>query len=108
MELEGGGSSEFMTPIEELKSLRKEMKSLHAQMKATSSSAPSSSGPLPDQELSSVSSAANPNVVDSNKLNLRLKEMFRERISSYREAVYLLLGYKVPPFHFPSLPLPLP
>ena len=32
---------------------------------------------------------------DSSKLNLRLKEMFRERITSFREAVYLLTGYKV-------------
>jgi hypothetical protein len=32
---------------------------------------------------------------DSNKLNQRLKELFRERIQSFREAVYLLTGYKV-------------
>ena len=34
-------------------------------------------------------------VRDSSKMNQRLKEMFRERISSFREAVYLLTGYKV-------------
>ena len=34
-------------------------------------------------------------VADSNKLNQRLKEMFKERIKSFREAVYLLTGYKV-------------
>lgn len=33
--------------------------------------------------------------VDSSKLNQRLKEMFKERISSFREAVYLLTGYKI-------------
>jgi hypothetical protein len=33
--------------------------------------------------------------IDSQKLNLRLKEMFKERIAAFREAVYLLSGYKV-------------
>lgn len=33
--------------------------------------------------------------VDSDKLNVRLKAMFKERISCFREAVYLLTGYKV-------------
>jgi hypothetical protein len=33
--------------------------------------------------------------VDSEKLNIRLKAMFKERISCFREAVYLLTGYKV-------------
>jgi mitotic spindle assembly checkpoint protein MAD1 len=32
---------------------------------------------------------------DSSKLNQRLKEMFRERITCFREAVYLLTGYKI-------------
>lgn len=32
---------------------------------------------------------------DSKKLNQRLKEMFRERITTFREAVYLLTGYKI-------------
>lgn len=32
---------------------------------------------------------------DSNKLNQRLKEMFKDRITSFREAVYLLTGFKV-------------
>jgi len=33
--------------------------------------------------------------VDPNKLNQRLKEMFKEKISMLREAVYLLTGFKV-------------
>jgi hypothetical protein len=33
--------------------------------------------------------------VDSEKLNMRLKAMFKERIACFREAVYLLTGYKV-------------
>lgn len=35
------------------------------------------------------------NQVDAHKLNTRLKELFKERINSFREAVYLLTGYKV-------------
>ena len=38
---------------------------------------------------------SNSSGTDSNKLNQRLKEMFKERITSFREAVYLLTGYKV-------------
>jgi mitotic spindle assembly checkpoint protein MAD1 len=34
-------------------------------------------------------------VVDHAKLNIRLKEIFKEKIQSYREAVYLLTGYKM-------------
>ncbi|CAM9232727.1 unnamed protein product [Heterosigma akashiwo] len=33
--------------------------------------------------------------VDSSKLNQRLKEMFKEQIARFREAVYLLFGYKL-------------
>ena len=33
--------------------------------------------------------------VDSTKVNARLKEIFKEKISSYREAVYLLTGFKI-------------
>mmetsp|Transcript_9713 Transcript_9713/g.16242 ORF Transcript_9713/g.16242 Transcript_9713/m.16242 type:complete len:209 (+) Transcript_9713:53-679(+) len=32
---------------------------------------------------------------DSNKLNQRLKEMFKDRITSFREGVYLLTGFKI-------------
>ena len=46
-------------------------------------------------------SVANVNVnatsigIDAAKRITRMKELFRERINSYREAVYLLTGYKV-------------
>lgn len=33
--------------------------------------------------------------IDANKMNLRLKEIFKEKISTLREAIYLLSGYKV-------------
>ena len=39
--------------------------------------------------------AAAPPAVDSTKLNVRLKEMFKERITTFREAVYLLTGWKI-------------
>lgn len=41
------------------------------------------------------SSSSSGEAVDPNKLHQRLKEVFRERITSFREAVYLLTGYKV-------------
>ncbi len=41
------------------------------------------------------SSTTATSVVDPNKLNQRLKEMFREKITAFREAVYLLTGFKV-------------
>jgi hypothetical protein len=37
----------------------------------------------------------NKSMVDSDKLNMRLKAMFKERIACFREAVYLLTGFKV-------------
>jgi mitotic spindle assembly checkpoint protein MAD1 len=43
----------------------------------------------------SLSAGASSTIADSNKLNQRLKEMFKDRITSFREAVYLLTGYKV-------------
>ncbi len=44
-----------------------------------------------------ASGNAGPSVaeIDNNKMNLRLKEMFKERITAFREAVYLLTGFKV-------------
>jgi hypothetical protein len=35
-------------------------------------------------------------VASQEKMNMRLKEIFKERISSFREGVYLVTGYKVP------------
>lgn len=33
--------------------------------------------------------------IDTSKLHQRLKEAFKERVTAFREAVYLLTGYKV-------------
>ena len=43
----------------------------------------------------STSSGGGSGHLDLNKLNLPMKEMFREQIKSYRDAVYMLTGYKV-------------
>ena len=90
-----------MTPMDELRHLRKEMKRLQVQHQQQSHAgglpgdtpAPPT---IPQQQMdTSISQPSTASVVDSQKLNARLKEMFRERINSYREAVYLLFGYKV-------------
>jgi len=53
-------------------------------------------GTIRDQSSVTAGAAASAlGGVDSTKMNKRLKEMFRERISIFREAVYLLTGYKV-------------
>ena len=54
-----------------------------------SSVLPPSAGP------SSCCAAVATQLAAQTKLNLRLKEQFKERISSFREAVYLLTGFKV-------------
>lgn len=60
--------------------------SASAAAKATSSSGSSSSG---------SGNSGGGSVVDPAKLNQRLKEMFKEKISTFREAVYLLTGFKM-------------
>jgi mitotic spindle assembly checkpoint protein MAD1 len=44
------------------------------------------------------------NVVDPAKLNQRLKEMFKEKIATFREAVYLLTGFKMELFSVEASP----
>ena len=96
-------------PMDELKRLRQENQSLkeaaNAQHQNTSDRSDNKEC-SPDQSLNlSVFPAGNATTIqtaskatqeaDMMKLNQRLKEMFKERITSYREAVYLLTGYKV-------------
>jgi hypothetical protein len=59
-------------------------------------------GPSGDNDNGNVSMTLNTSTVaskstavDAEKLNNRLKAMFREKIACFREAVYLLTGYKV-------------
>jgi len=104
------GGQLFMTPMDELRHLRKEMKRLQVQHQQQSHAgglpgdtpAPPT---IPQQQMdTSISQPSTASVVDSQKLNARLKEMFRERINSYREAVYLLFGYKVELYSADSVP----
>jgi hypothetical protein len=91
----------FMTPLEELKHLRKEVKMLRGQASTGAAAGTMPALSLLDSSVnlgstSVMASAAGPSSgVDASKLNTRLKEMFKERINSYREAVYLLFGFKV-------------
>ncbi|CAM9443791.1 unnamed protein product [Phaeothamnion confervicola] len=75
----------------ELAKLRDEVAMLRAQLKAALAA---------DSGSQSAAAAAAAAVqaqegVDQDKLNQRLKAMFRERIQCYRESVYLLTGFKV-------------
>lgn len=121
MDEEGGANpcdglapSFFVTPMDELRHLKHLMKSgklvapsasptfAVAEKRSRSDSATNSSSAIPSLDNSvslnvsrSNVSISNNNVVDSQKMNQRLKEVFREKIAEYREAVYLLFGYKV-------------
>lgn len=112
-------------PVEELKRLRSENKELKnsiallrqggcttcitASSDNSSSSAICSSGSISENatNTSLVAPAPQPvlpmSTTDSAKLNQRLKEMFKERITAFREAVYLLTGYKVREWNVPLL-----
>lgn len=78
-----------------MKQLRVENKELKDKLKASIDASNSAAN---DQKVSldenNHSSVGNSNM-DPNKLNQRLKEMFKEKIATFRESVYLLTGYKV-------------
>ena len=89
-------------PQERMRALQAENRQLTESLAAASAAssaaaaAAAAAGPSSSLQNTSVAAAgAATSAPDSSKLNLRLKEMFRERITSFREAVYLLLGYKV-------------
>lgn len=42
--------------------------------------------------------------IDTTKINARLKEVFKEKIAQYREAVYLLTGYRIDLLTVDSVP----
>eukprot|EP00603_Paraphysomonas_imperforata_P004455 CAMPEP_0114419764 /NCGR_PEP_ID=MMETSP0103-20121206/4203_1 /TAXON_ID=37642 ORGANISM="Paraphysomonas imperforata, Strain PA2" /NCGR_SAMPLE_ID=MMETSP0103 /ASSEMBLY_ACC=CAM_ASM_000201 /LENGTH=770 /DNA_ID=CAMNT_0001588209 /DNA_START=17 /DNA_END=2329 /DNA_ORIENTATION=- len=114
---EGSGSGEqkapsyFVTPIDELNHLKGLIKAGKLVPSSSTDSSESSKRPRSDSASnqsstgggldSSSLNASRANVsmsaggVDSQKMNQRLKEVFREKIAEYREAVYLLFGYKV-------------
>ena len=101
-------------PQDVVKRLKEQVRSLQTQLQTATntiaaSSAAHSAAPPTMSSSSDVSMIfdANPNnnsvlgrsaiggVVDPNKMNQRLKELFKEKISTFREAVYLLTGFKV-------------
>jgi mitotic spindle assembly checkpoint protein MAD1 len=115
-----GSSNALTRPLEELRRLRDENRrlrdmALHATASMSDensdpvqgmgglSSTPGPHTPAAGQQSSHTPATSTPNVggaglgpgPDSSKLNQRLKEMFRERITCFREAVYLLTGYKI-------------
>jgi len=75
-------------PNEKLKHLVAENKLLKKTVSTENNVAPEKINP---QDQASALSQGE----DSKKLNQRLKEMFKERITTFREAVYLLTGYKI-------------
>lgn len=97
-------------PIERLKQLRQENKDLKNSLNELAPSRPAAGtvrtaglggfgleldATSSDSMLNAAAGSSSSSSADSNKLNQRLKEMFKERITSFREAVYLLTGYKV-------------
>jgi hypothetical protein len=94
---------EYMTPIDEIKSLRRQIRQLKAEL-TLQQDHPRIAESGESQLNTTLNPSSNPtkekiSVFDSEKFNIRLKEMFRERIKSYREAVYLLFGYQVLIYH---------
>lgn len=97
--------SAYITPIEELRRLREDNRRLRDMVIQrtndgdTASSSNNAHTPATGTQTPAVATSTTPasasTGIDSSKLNLRLKEMFRERINCFREAVYLLTGYKI-------------
>ena len=75
--------AESSVPMEQLKRLRAEARQGGARRDTAFEAA------------ATCASSSSSGAADSGKLNQRLKEMFKERITAFREAVYLLTGYKV-------------
>lgn len=89
--------SSFLTPMDELRAVRRELQARRGHKPITNADAmdiPSSSG-VGDSTFLHTSTSQSAPAGDADKRNTRLKEMFKERITAYREAVYLLFGYKV-------------
>lgn len=83
-----GKSTISSLPKEQIKHLRSEIKKIR-----TDNAVASDNSDTRMKDTMNTSTAFGG--ADSSKLNQRLKEMFKERIASFREAVYLLTGYKI-------------
>ena len=81
---------ESTVPLVALKAAKEEIKRLHE-----GGAVEKKEGEGAEKVAKSVEPAPLPSAIDSSKLNLRLKEMFKERITTFRECVYLLTGWKI-------------
>ncbi len=81
-------------PMDVLRDLKNQIRSLTKQENGTASQ--SDISVMMDHQFGgNRSQGITTGVVDPNKMNQRLKEIFKEKISTFREAVYLLTGFKV-------------
>ena len=79
-------------PWRQIRELQKTISLLKQQI----DSAKSESIILPDRRYSSEAiGSSDSGSIDTTKVNARLKEVFKEKIAQYREAVYLLTGYRI-------------
>lgn len=83
----------------------RELQTANKQLKLQMESAKSESFHSSERRLSSeVVSHADSGSIDTTKVNARLKEVFKEKIAQYREAVYLLTGYRIDLLTVDSIP----
>lgn len=82
----------FVSPLERSKSANIQLKSQAAIANSVNQAHNAGDRPTANDSLMGVAGVG---TLDSTKVNTRLKEVFREKISQYREAIYLLFGYKV-------------
>jgi hypothetical protein len=81
--------------MEVLKDLKNQIRSLSKKALASDNQTISHQSDNSMMMDSSSSVGNKSGIVDPNKMNQRLKEIFREKISTFREAVYMLTGFRV-------------
>ncbi|CAK4675816.1 unnamed protein product [Aphanomyces euteiches] len=79
----------------EMQQLRQDNDRLKEIVQASSVQTPGPKVTLPTPSKSSSGTASHDTVEGLQKMNHRLKEVFREQIAKYRDAVYQATGYKV-------------
>lgn len=92
-------------PPEQLRALKQENRQLRQEVEklreaaANPSSSANSALNLSDENIPAMTrsntNTSSTSVVDPNKLNQRLKEIFKEKINTLRHGIYLLTGYQV-------------
>ncbi len=86
---------ESTLPLVALKAAKEEIKRLRESGAVEKKKEGEGEGEGEREVAKAVEPAPLHSAVDSSKLNLRLKEMFKERITTFRECVYLLTGWKI-------------